>query len=84
MDRLSRNDVVSFQIRQIIKKHNVKLYVGSQNEYDLDNPSDKLMFTMEGYLSLITPFVLNGCAEESFRRLNKVDGKVVLLHLDTR
>jgi DNA invertase Pin-like site-specific DNA recombinase/sporulation protein YlmC with PRC-barrel domain len=49
MDRLSRNDVVSFQIRQILKKHNVKLYVGSQNDYDLDNPSDKLMFTiMEG------------------------------------
>ena len=49
MDRLSRNDVVSFQIRQIIKKNNVKLYVGSQNEYDLENPSDKLMFTiMEG------------------------------------
>ena len=41
MDRLSRNDVVSFQIRQILKKHNVKLYVGSQNDYDLDNPSDK-------------------------------------------
>jgi site-specific DNA recombinase len=50
MDRLSRNDVVSFNIRQILKKNNVKLYVGSSNDYDLDNPTDKLMFTiMEGF-----------------------------------
>tara|TARA_Y100000004_G_C8947862_1_gene427130 strand:- start:555 stop:2210 length:1656 start_codon:yes stop_codon:yes gene_type:complete len=49
MDRLSRNDVVSFQIRQIIKKNNVKLFVNDSNEYNLENPSDKLMFTiMEG------------------------------------
>ncbi len=49
MDRLSRNDVVSFQIRQKLKKNNVKLFVNDSNEYELDNPTDKLMFTiMEG------------------------------------
>lgn len=49
MDRLSRNDVISFQIRQTIKRNNVKLYVNDSNEYELDNPTDKLMFTiMEG------------------------------------
>ena len=49
MDRLSRNDVVSFQIRRKIIDNNVKLYVGDSNEYNLDNPSDKLMFRiMEG------------------------------------
>ena len=50
MDRLSRNDVVSFRIRQTIKKNNVKLFVNSSTEYQLDNPNDKLMFTiMEGF-----------------------------------
>ena len=49
MDRLSRNDVVSFQIRQKLKNNGVKLYVGDGKEYSLDNPNDKLMFTiMEG------------------------------------
>jgi site-specific DNA recombinase len=50
MDRLSRNDVVSFQIRQTLKKNKVRLYVGNSNDYNLDNPNDKLMFTiMEGF-----------------------------------
>ena len=50
MDRLSRNDVVSFQIRQSLKKNKVRLYVGNSNDYNLDNPNDKLMFTiMEGF-----------------------------------
>ena len=50
MDRLSRNDVVSFQIRQSLKKNKVRLYVGNSNDYNLDNPSDKLMFTiLEGF-----------------------------------
>ena len=49
MDRLSRNDVVSFQIRQKIKQNGVRLYVNDTNEFELDNPTDKLMFTiMEG------------------------------------
>lgn len=46
MDRLSRNDVVSFQIRQIIKNNNVTLFVGDGRKYELDNPNDKLMFTI--------------------------------------
>ena len=50
MDRLSRNDIVSFQIRQTLKKNKVRLYVGNSNDYNLDNPNDKLMFTiMEGF-----------------------------------
>ena len=50
MDRLSRNDIVSFQIRQTLKKNRVRLYVGNSNDYNLDNPNDKLMFTiMEGF-----------------------------------
>ena len=50
MDRLSRNDVVSFQIRQTLKKNKVRLYVGNSNDYNLENPNDKLMFTiMEGF-----------------------------------
>lgn len=49
MDRLSRNDVVSFQIRRKLIDHNVKLYVSDTNEYSLENPTDKLMFRiMEG------------------------------------
>lgn len=46
MDRLSRNDVVSFQIRQSLKKNGVRLFVNTSNDYSLDNPSDKLMFTI--------------------------------------
>lgn len=46
MDRLSRNDVVSFQIRQSLKKNGVKLFVNTSNDYSLENPSDKLMFTI--------------------------------------
>jgi len=50
MDRLSRNEVVSFSIRQSIKRNGVKLFVGNSNEYSLDNPNDKLMFSiMEGF-----------------------------------
>ena len=50
MDRLSRNDIVSFQIRQTLKKNKVRLYVGNSNDYNLENPNDKLMFTiMEGF-----------------------------------
>ena len=50
MDRLSRNEVVSFTIRQSIKRNGVKLFVGNNNEYSLDNPTDKLMFSiMEGF-----------------------------------
>ncbi len=49
MDRLSRNDVVSFQIKQSIKRNGVRLFISDNNEYDLENPSDKLMFSiMEG------------------------------------
>ena len=49
MDRLSRNDVVSFQIRQKIKQNGVRLYFGNGQSYKLDNPNDKLMFSiMEG------------------------------------
>ena len=46
MDRLSRNDVVSFQIRQSLKNNNVRLFVNTANDYSLDNPTDKLMFTI--------------------------------------
>ena len=38
MDRLSRNDVVSFQIRRKLIDHNVKLFVSDTNEYSLENP----------------------------------------------
>ena len=49
MDRLSRNDVVSFQIRQKIKQNGVRLYFGNGQSYKLDNPNDKLMCSiMEG------------------------------------
>ena len=70
MDRLSRNDVVSFQIRQTLKKNKVRLFVSDSNEYNLDNPNDKLMFTiMEG----ISEFD-NSIRTERLRRgrLNKV------------
>ena len=49
MDRLSRNDVVSFTIRRKLIDHSVKLFVSDTNEYSLDNSTDKLMFRiMEG------------------------------------
>ena len=43
MDRLSRNDVVSNDIRRALKENNVRLYVGNSNEYDIGNHNDKLV-----------------------------------------
>ena len=45
MDRLSRNEDVSFQIKKQIQMSGVRLYV-NRSEYSLDNPNDKLMFQM--------------------------------------
>ena len=46
MDRLSRNDVVSFPNKIKPLKHNVTLHGTRKNKYKLDNPNDKLIFTI--------------------------------------
>ena len=51
MDRLSRNETVSFHIKKIIQKNNVKLIIGDGTEYNLSNPNDKLMFSLMDSIS---------------------------------
>ena len=46
LDRLSRNDVISFQIRQTLKNSGVTLYVGDGRKFELENPNDKLMMNI--------------------------------------
>jgi len=43
-DRLSRNEQVSVLIKHKFRENKVTLYVGEGSEFNLDNPSDRLMF----------------------------------------
>ena len=42
LDRLSRNDVISFQIRQTLKNSGVTLYVGDGRKFELEKQTNRL------------------------------------------